>query len=152
MSMRLGRWSPPFSSRCCAEKFGRQSSFHSFPFVLQPALKKLEGRARREVDQVRGTAAIGGAKAWNLDFALRHLLSNLAPEAFLRFTPQGIPNLQYVGRFQQIIDMPAKRFFALQMALHPCIDASLGAAHVYVMACGKGECSQPSYSDGGLLF
>ena len=101
---------------------------------------------------MRGTAAIGGAKAWNCDFALRHLLGNLAPAAFLRFTPQGIPDLHYTGRFQQIIDMPAKPFFALQMALHPCIEAPLGAAHVYVMACGKGECSQPSYSDRGLLF
>jgi hypothetical protein len=152
MSMRLGKWSPRFSSRCCAEKFGRQSSFHSFPFVFQPAPKKLERRARREVDQVRGTAAIGGAKAWNWDLALRHPLGNLAPEAFLRFIPQGMPDLHYAGRFQQIIDMPAKPFFALQMALHPCIEASLGTAHVYVMACGKGECAQPSYGNRGLFF
>lgn len=101
---------------------------------------------------MRGTAAIGGAKAWNWDLAPRHLLGNLAPKAFLRFTPQGIPDLHYTGRFQQIIDMPAKPFFALQMALHPCIEASLGAAHVYVVASGKGECAQPSYSNRGLLF
>ena len=101
---------------------------------------------------MRGTAAIGGAKAWSWDFALRHLLGNLAPEAFLRFIPQGIPNLDYTGRRQQIIDMPAKPFLALQMALHSCIEAPLGAAHVYVVASGKGECSQPSYSNRGLFF
>jgi len=101
---------------------------------------------------VGGTAAIGGAKAGNRDFALRHLLGNLAPEAFLRFIPQSIPNLDYTGRPQQIIDVPAKPFFALQMALHPCIEASLGAAYVDVVASGKGECSQPSYSNRGLFF
>jgi hypothetical protein len=37
----------------------------------------------------------------------------MAPKAFLRLTPKGIPYFDNIGKLKQIIDMPAKRLFAL---------------------------------------
>ncbi len=54
-------------------------------------------------------AAVGGAKPRNKDLSIRHLTGNLAPETFPLLIPDVVPNLHYIGKLDEIIDMPVKR-------------------------------------------
>ena len=123
-------------------------------------------------------AAVGGAEVRNEDLTLRHPSGNLAPETFLfSYSPRSlhlfslsplrlrpirrIPNLDHLGELQEIIDMPMKPLFMLQMAPHPRGEASACAAKIDVVASGEGNfvlstppttSAQPSNGDGGLRF
>ena len=131
--------------------------------LIKLPAKKLEGRRRRKVDQVSRAAAVGGAKARNEDLTLWHPSGNLAPETFLfSYSPRSlhlfsfsplhflfslsplhffptsrIPNLDHLGELQEIIDMPMKPLFTLQMAAHPRGEAAACAAKINVVARGE---------------
>lgn len=157
------------------------------PSLLKHPSKKLEGRRRGKVDQVSRAAAVGGAKARNEDLTLRHPSGNLAPETFLfSYSPRSlhlfsfstlqflfslsplhllslkrIPDLHYLGRLDEIVDVPMRPLFTLQVAAHPRGEATACAAKINVVARGEGNLAlstcptttaQPSHNDGGLTF
>ncbi len=128
----------------------------SIASLIKHLAKKLEGRRRGKVDQVSRAAAVGGAKARNEDLTLRHPSANLAPETFLfSYSPRSlhlfslsplhllplrrIPNLDHLGELDEIIDVPMRPLFTLQVAAHPRVEASACAAKIDVVARGEGN-------------
>lgn len=81
------------------------------PVFTKAFLKKLERRGRGKVNQVRGTVAVGGAEAGDKDSPPRHPPNGAAPKAFQWLLAKRIPHLNYLGRAEEIIDMPAQPLF-----------------------------------------